>query len=170
MAKLQATLRALAPTFPALDELGARLNEILHRDGLDNRYATLFYLEIAPGAGGVRYLNAGHNRPYLVRAATVEPVSSSSLPLGLLPRSEFAENRIEMEPGDLLVVYSDGLTEARDENEREFGTERLEALLPGLRGLAPERAGERILGAFHRFVGSAPRHDDLSLLLVEREG
>ncbi len=168
MAKLQATLRALAPGSPRLDDLGTRLNEILYRDGLENRYATLFYLEIVPGSGTVRYLNAGHNPPYLLRAVTTEALRSSSLALGMLPEVSFAEGRVEMGPGDLLVVYSDGLTEARDPADREFGVERLEALLPRLRDLAPEQAGARMLDEFHRFVAGARRHDDLSLLLVRR--
>jgi hypothetical protein len=168
MAKLQATLRALAPGCSRLDELGRQLNLILNRDGLDNRYATLFYLEITSDSGVVRYMNAGHNRPYVVRRAHVETVPSSSFPLGMLPEADYAEDRVELAPGDLLFVYSDGLTEARDVADEEFGVTRLEALLPLLRGLTPERASERVLAEFHRFVGNARRHDDLSLLILER--
>jgi phosphoserine phosphatase RsbU/P len=169
MAKLQATLRAVAPEKPRLEELGARLNEILCRDGLDNRYATLLYLELTPGSGGLRWLNAGHNPPYLVRAGDgVESLRSASLPLGMLPDVGYSEARVELGPGDLLVVYSDGLTEARDGTGEELGVRRLEAALPTLRGLPPEAAGKRLLDAYSAFVGEEPRHDDLSLLLVRR--
>jgi len=169
MAKLQATLRALAPSCPRLADLGSQINGILHRDGLENRYATLFYLELTPGVGSVRYLNAGHNPPYVIRGATLQTVPSSSLPLGMLPGTTFVEGRVEMNPGDLLVVYSDGLTEARNASGDEFGTERLEALLRQLGVDSPERSGERILAEFRRFVGNERTHDDLSLLLVRRE-
>jgi len=168
MAKLQATLRALAPTCPRLEDLGSRLNSILHRDGLDNRYATLFYLELTPGRGSLRYLNAGHNPPYLLRSGSTQTLPSSSLPLGMLPDSIFAEGHVEMEPGDLLVVYSDGLTEARNAAGSEMGVARLEALFPVLRDLAPERAGERLLEEFRGYVGNERTHDDLSLLLIRR--
>lgn len=168
MAKLQATLRALAPSYPRLDELGSRLNAILHRDGLENRYATLFYLELSPHRGSIRYLNAGHNPPYLLRSGSLEILPSSSLPLGMLLDTGFAEGRVEMDPGDLLVVYSDGLTEARDASGHELGAKRVEALLPRLRDLPLDRAGETLLGEFRRFVGSERAHDDLSLLLIHR--
>ena len=82
MAKLQATLRAAAPDAPSLAALGERLNAILLRDGLANRYATLFYFEIAPGSGHVRSLNAGHNPPLALRVSGIESLRAASPPLG----------------------------------------------------------------------------------------
>ncbi len=170
MAKLQATLRALAPECRDLGDLGTRLNVILNRDGLENRYATLFYTELQPGSGVVRFLNAGHNPPFLLRVGGVEIVPGASRPLGMLPEAGCAEGRIELGPGDLLAVYSDGLSEARDEEGLEFGEERLREILIGARGLAVETVGERILEQARGFVGDKPSYDDLSLLLIRRDG
>jgi phosphoserine phosphatase RsbU/P len=169
MAKLQATLRAVVSGVATLGELGARLNLILHRDGLDNRYATLFYVEAAPDSGRLRYLNAGHNPPFLVRAGNVTRLEPTSIPLGMLPDSSYAEGRLDLEPGDLLVIYSDGLTEARRTDEEEFGEDRLRALLPGLARLSVPDAGRAILKAVDDFIVGERPHDDLSLVLIRRQ-
>jgi len=166
MAKVQATLRSLAPECRTLSDLGGRLNAILCRDGLENRFATLFYLEIVPGSPRMRYLNAGHNPPFLLRARALETLEPSGRPLGMLPGVTYVEGSLDLEPGDLLVVYSDGLVEARNAAEEDFGVERLRRLLPELRGLTVEAAGGRLLAEVDRFVGEERLHDDLSLVTV----
>src|SRR5437899_1587298 len=137
-AKLQATLRALVPGCPSLSELGGQMNEVVHKDGIDNRFVTLFYLELRAGSGRLRYLNAGHNPPFVVRDGTTEGLPASAIPLGMMAGTAYSEGELTLEPGDLLVVYSDGLTEARNSQDEEFGAERLQRLLPRLRGLTAE--------------------------------
>jgi sigma-B regulation protein RsbU (phosphoserine phosphatase) len=88
--------------------------------------------------------------------------------LGALPDSVYAEQRIEIEPGELLLIYSDGLTEARNEGGEFFGEERLLALLPGLRTLSVADAGSRLLAEVESFVGEERYSDDLSLALLKR--
>src|SRR2546427_4950057 len=109
-AKLQATLRALVPGCPSLSELGAQMNDILHRDGIDNRFVTLFYLEMRPGSGALRFVNAGHNPPFVLRAQATESLMASAIPLGMMGGTTYLEGDLKLEPGDLLVAYSDGLT------------------------------------------------------------
>jgi sigma-B regulation protein RsbU (phosphoserine phosphatase) len=167
-AKLQATLRALRPDSVSLEALGARLNAVLHRDGLDNRFATLFYFEIRSGAGTVRFLNAGHNPPFILRAGGVESLPASSRPLGMFPEERPVEGRTEVAAGEMLLVYSDGLTEARNAADEEFGSERLTALLPRLRGLEPAAAGARVLQEVNTFLGGERPHDDLSVIVALR--
>jgi sigma-B regulation protein RsbU (phosphoserine phosphatase) len=171
MAKLQASLRATAPGCLSLAEMGARLNQILCRNGLDNRFATLFYAELpAGGIGPVRCLNAGHNPPLLVRSGAVETIDPQAVPLGMFPDSRYAEGRVELSPGDLLVIYSDGLVEACDSTGTEFGLERLRRLVPSLRGLPVGEAGRSLLLTIDQFLGRERPHDDLSIILVRREG
>jgi sigma-B regulation protein RsbU (phosphoserine phosphatase) len=167
-AKLQATLRTLIPLSVTLDELGGRANDIFHRDGLDNRYATLFYAELDHDSGHVRYLNAGHNPPILLGSKGSERLSASSYPLGMLSSAVYREESLELAPGDLLLAYSDGLTEARNLAGEEFGMERLEALLPTLRGLPPPEVGARLLEEVDRFLGEARLEDDLSVVAISR--
>lgn len=168
-AKLQASLRALLPGLGSLASLGNQLNTILHRDGLDNRFATLVYFEITPGHGRVRLLNAGHNPPFVLKTDRIESLDAASLPLGMMPAAACVEGSVTLEPGEMLVAYSDGLTEARNAQDEEFGEDRLKSVLPDLRGLSPERAGLRILGTVNAFLGAERPHDDLSLIVLLRE-
>jgi hypothetical protein len=169
-AKLQASLRAIGPESPSLDELGSRMNGILNQDGLDNRYATLFYAEISPGSGHIRYLNAGHNPPFVLRInGRVEDLPASSFPLGMLPSVNYEEGVLDMEPGELLLIYSDGLSEATDQDGKEFGPQRIRNLMPDLNHETVQRAGDLLLADVHRFLGKERPHDDLSLVLVRRE-
>jgi hypothetical protein len=168
-AKLQATLRALVPDATSLDELAGRANTIFYRDGLDNRYATLFYTELEHHSGSLRYLNAGHNPAFLIRGDQIETLGASSYPLGMLPGAEYKECGLSLEPGDVVLAYSDGLTEASNLRGEEFGVERVRALLPELKKLSPEEFGGRILEEVDRFLGEARPGDDLSLVIILRQ-
>jgi sigma-B regulation protein RsbU (phosphoserine phosphatase) len=169
-AKLQATLRALVPGCPSLSDLGAQVNEILHKDGIDNRFVTLFYLELRPGSGRLRYLNAGHNPPFVLREKTTESLQASAIPLGMMAGTTYTEGELTLEPGNLLVVYSDGLTEARNSRDEEFGADRLQAMLPRLRGLSAEESVRLIIDEVNVFLGRERAHDDLSLVVLARAG
>jgi hypothetical protein len=167
-AKLQATLRALVPGSASLSDLGDRVNTILHRDGIDNRFVTLFYCEIRPGDGRIRYLNAGHNPPLVVRRDRIDTLAADSIPLGMLPEAGCREAVVDLEPGDMLIAYSDGLTEARNARDEEFGAERLRAAAPGLRGLGAAEAAARIGAGVASFLQGERPHDDLSLVVLAR--
>src|SRR5262245_3919810 len=169
-AKLQATLRALVPGRPALSDLGTEMNEIVHRDGIDNRFVTMFYFELQAGNGSLRYLNAGHNPPLVQRAGSTESLMASAIPLGMLTGTTYTEGKVKLDPGDMLVVYSDGLTEARNARDEEFGSERLQALLPRLRGLSAEQSVRVIIDEVNAFLGKERPHDDLSLVVLVRPG
>jgi hypothetical protein len=165
-AKLQATLSALVPESASLEDLGSQVNSILFRDGLDNRFATLFYVEIEYHSGQARYLNAGHNPAFVIRDTGIERLGASSLPLGMMPKSQYEECALTLQPGEMLLVYSDGLTEAENQQGDEFGMQRLEALLPELRMLNPDDAGARLIREVDRFLGETRARDDLSIVIV----
>jgi phosphoserine phosphatase RsbU/P len=169
MAKLQATLRALAPETGELGALGSRLGAILHRDGLDNRYATLFHARLAADRGTIRYLNAGHNPAYAIRGGSLEPLPASATPLGMLPDTDYAEGRVELAPGEMLVVYSDGLVEATTLAGEEFGEARLQEILSGFSAGTPADLGQTVLAEAERFTQGEPPRDDLSLMILRRE-
>lgn len=168
MAKLQSTLRALAPGAESLSSLAEQTNAILHRDGLPGRFATLVFLLPSPETGGVRLVNAGHLPPVILRRDGQETLAPTSLPLGAFPRSRYTEQEAHLQPGDLLVVYSDGLTDARNEQGRFFGDEILPALLPSLAGCGAEEAAGKILASVESFCGSEKPFDDLSLVVLRR--
>jgi sigma-B regulation protein RsbU (phosphoserine phosphatase) len=168
-AKLQATLRALLPITASLEDLAFQVNRILHRDGLDNRYATLFVAELSHHSGLVQYLNAGHNPPIVVRATGPSTLDASAQPLGMLEGVSYREAALELEPGDAVIAYSDGLTEAANAAGEEFGPARLRSLLGDVRGLPPAVVGQRILTAVDAFLGEVRVADDLSLAVIVRE-
>jgi hypothetical protein len=167
-AKLQATLRALGPDSPSLDELGSRVNNILHVDSLANRFATMFYTELSPDSGHIRYLNAGHNPPFLIHGGALEELTASSYPLGMLSEATYTEGMVDMEPGDLLVAYSDGLSEATNEAGQEFGVDRLREMLPDLQSVPLEQAGRIVLKAVEQYLAGERPQDDLSVVLVRK--
>ena len=169
-AKLQATLRALAPQAKDLESLGAGLNGVLERAGLDNRYATLFYLEIAPRDPEVRYLNAGHNPALVVKPSGILPLTASSLPLGMLPGTAYAQGTVAFAAGDALVLYSDGITEATNAAGSEYGLARLESVVGEGRALSAEALARTILADVARFLDGERPHDDQSILVLRRTG
>ncbi|NIW38233.1 MAG: SpoIIE family protein phosphatase, partial [Gemmatimonadetes bacterium] len=134
-AKLQATIRALVPDAVSLEDLGTRVNTIFYRDGLDNRYATLFYAELEYHSDPMRYLNAGHNPAFVIRTDGVNELRASSFPVGMMEEVSYEEGSVELETGDMLLAYSDGLTEATNLQGEEYGVERVRELLPQLRAL-----------------------------------
>jgi hypothetical protein len=169
-AKLQATLRALAPAAENLEALGASLNGVLERSGLDNRYATLFYAELAAGSSEVRYLNAGHNPALLVRGDAIEPLAASSLPLGMLPGISYTQGVATLGHGDVLVLYSDGITEAMNADDEEFGLARLTGAVRETSHLSAEDTVRHIIESAGRFVDGEKPHDDQSILVLRRTG
>jgi serine phosphatase RsbU (regulator of sigma subunit) len=164
--KLQATLRALAPQFESLSDLGVGINRILHRDGLPTRFASLVYLLLTANSGRVRVLNAGHMPPLVVRGDAIASMERGSVVLGIMPDATFPEHVIELNAGDTLIVYSDGVTEAMNGSDDFFGDDRLHEVIRATMGLAPDVIGARILAALKAFIGDAVRSDDVSLMVL----
>lgn len=168
MAKVQATLRALATDVPTLAELAARTNAILCRDGLPNRFATLVYLDVRDGDGTVRLVNAGHMPPVRIGDAGFHDLPRGDMALGMMPGAAFVERTEELAHGDMLLVYSDGLTEAMNAAGEFYDDSRLRLLLPGLHALTARDAGQRVLASVDAFIGETRPYDDLSLVVLKR--
>lgn len=166
--KLQATLRALAPNFERLGDLGGALNRILHRDGLPSRFASLAYLELTAGSGRVRVLNAGHMPPLVLRGGEITAMERGSMVLGLIPEARFGEQMLDVGVGDTVVIYSDGVSEAMNEAQDFFGDERLTAAIQRAAEAPVDRVGQTVLDAVADFVGEAVRSDDISLIVARR--
>ena len=168
MAKMQATLRALAPNFRSLAELGAQVNEILCRDGLPNRFTSLVYLELEADSNSIRFLNAGHMPPILIRANKSEELPKGMPALGLDPKSSYNEQQINLNQNDVLIIYSDGITEAHNEQGEFFGEQRFFNLVEEFSGLSVDKIGKQILNKVKNFIGEARHHDDVSLVILKR--
>ncbi len=150
-------------------EILNRVNKLLCQRTSANRFVTLaLFLLNAQGKG--EFLSAGHNVVYLFRAASreVEELFSSGLPLGMFPFASYQSCALELYPGDILVIYSDGLTDAQNRAEEEFGEERLRNLirLEGSAGAAALK--KNLLVGIDEFTAGANQVDDITFLLVER--
>ncbi len=171
MAKLQATFRAYigeGVERGGLAGVGAKVNGLLCRDGLANRFATLLVLHLGNDGGTVRLLNAGHMPPIRFSAGEVHRLPPVAPLMGVLPAAAYVEQEMELGEGDLLVAYSDGLTEAMNGRDEFFGEERLMQLLPELADLTAREAGRAILKAVDAFIGEERPSDDLSLVILKR--
>jgi serine phosphatase RsbU (regulator of sigma subunit) len=171
MAKLQATLRALAGAERPLEDLGAQVNRIIHRDGLPASFSTLVYLVLDRTSPRIALLNAGHMPPLVVRRdGRLEELPRGGPALGLRAEATYPVHGVTLDEWETMVVFSDGVTEAMNRSAEFFGDDRLRTLVAASGRLGAQRLGERILADVEAFVGDAPVHDDISLLIVRRLG
>lgn len=171
MAKLQATIRALCTETTPLADLGAQTNRIFRRDGISNSFATLAVLDVggADDAGGaVRLLNAGHTPPIVVRGGVPRPLAKGGPALGLLADAGYAVTEEVLQPGDVLLVYSDGINEARNAQGECFGNGRVAALTSARAASGAAALGKALLDAVQDFIGEARPDDDQTLLVLRR--
>lgn len=168
MAKLQATIRAIAPDYSSLAELARKINLIFGRDGLPNRFASLIYLEVKAGENTIHLINAGHLPPLLVKNGRIEEMQKGGPALGLMKNVAYAEQKTSMAPGSFLLIYSDGLTEARNEAGTFYDLQQTEKILSSAGHLSAAKIGEKIVTEVDRFIGDAQRYDDLSLMVLKR--
>jgi hypothetical protein len=168
MVKLQATLRALVPTYEGLGELGGAVNHILQRDGLPNRFATLVYIVLTEGTGELRMLNAGHLPPIIVRNGILDRLSPGSMALGLIAGATFEEQALLLAEGDTLIAFSHGVSEATDAEGRYFGDEHLGGIIEETAGQTASAIGQHLLESVHHFMGESRSHDDVSLMVLRR--
>lgn len=167
-AKLQATLRALVTECGSLARLGECVNQIMYRDGVRGRFATLVWLGLNTADGVVRVLNAGHMPPLVVSPTGVEPLPRGSMALGMVPAADFTEQAVRLDPGDVIVAYSDGVTEMMNAGREFFGEQRLRDLLTAQRGRDATVIGQTLVEAVSVFAAGTPAHDDVSLVVARR--
>jgi sigma-B regulation protein RsbU (phosphoserine phosphatase) len=173
MAHLHATVRAQVETGRSLPDVMGRLNRSIHQNVRGLRFITLFVAKMDTERGTVTYVNGGHNPPFLVRASgEVEPLTEGGLLLGMFPEAVYEEGAVVLGPGDLLVAYSDGVTEARaparpgEEAGEDLGEERLIELLRSSRALGPEALVERLIARVREFSQVAQQADDVTVAVI----
>jgi sigma-B regulation protein RsbU (phosphoserine phosphatase) len=166
MASLQASLRTLSPRGEDLRERLRAVNRLLVESTEASRYATLFLAEYEDASGRMRFVNCGHNPPLLLRAGgTVERLQPTAMVIGLVEPWGCDVGEVVLHPGDLLVAYSDGISEATDEDDNEFGDERLLETVAAFRaGPLPELL-DVAFDAVRRF-GNGEQADDQTLLVA----
>src|SRR6267142_6607506 len=169
MSSLHAAIQAQTGSHDTIVETISAVNRYLVESIPANRFVTLFYAELDPKSGALAFLNAGHNPPLIIHAGgTMEQLAAGGLPLGIMPDADYREGRTQLRFGDVLVVYSDGVSEAVNPNGEEFGPTRLYEVVA--RNLDASAGGirDRIESALTKFCQGTPAADDITLVIVKR--
>ncbi|MBM3792223.1 MAG: PP2C family protein-serine/threonine phosphatase [Acidobacteria bacterium] len=165
MSNLQALLRVIASQGHTPEVVCRQLNHHLHLVTDAARYATLFYAEWHPERRRLVYVNAGHNPPLLLKRSSCRRLHVGGVPLGVMGDADFSTGEELLEPHDLLVFYSDGITEAGLGNGREFSVERLERIVTAARNQPLPEVQSRVLGEVREWT-KMELEDDLTLVLA----
>ena len=170
MSNMQATLRALLGRTASLRVLAAHASDLLFAATSPEKYVTAALVQLAPGTGAITFVGAGHLDNVILRAGgELVRLTSTGAPLGLLGAGLLYDDTIHaLEPGDYLVLFSDGVTDARDEADEEFGEERLFEILRASVGASGTTLINRVFTAIDAFAGGAPQFDDITMLVARR--
>lgn len=168
-AHLQAIFRSLAALDLPVSDAMNRANHLFSQSTMANSYATLVFGRARP-SGAIDIANAGHPPPMLVRRDGVVELAATGVPLGMFTSSRFEEQRIELAPEDRLLLYTDGLTEAFNEREQEYGSDAVRAHVAQSWGRSAEDTVRASVRDLERFRNGTPRHDDLTVVAARRTG
>jgi serine phosphatase RsbU (regulator of sigma subunit) len=171
MATFQASLKTLSTAQVALPELVANMNKYAcsnSQGGL--RFTTAFLAEYDAARRIFTYINAGHNNPILRRSnGLIERLDVGGLPIGIQADAKYESASTALEPGDWLIIFTDGLVEAVNARDEDFDEPRLLSVLEAGPCATPKELLDRLMGSLDLFVGSTPQHDDVTCLLVKAE-
>jgi predicted permease len=177
MSVVQASLRIISSEGDVgPPRLAARMNEFVYRSTPGNKYATFFYGQLDPQRRQLRYVNAGHNAPYLLRAGErstggaspqIEQLTVGGPVVGMFPEMEYEEATVELCPGDVLLAFTDGVPEAHDPEGEEFGEDRLEQVLRQTAHLPASDISARLSGEMKDWIRDAEQYDDLTFIVMK---
>ncbi len=153
------------------DECMKTVNDILCDESVGSMFVTVFHGIYDIQTGQVEFTNAGHNPPYIMKAnGSVQPLPmSKDIIAGFLDDFQFTENTLQLEPGDTLLMFTDGVTEAIDPEENEYGVERLQQLLGQLVASDCQKIIDTVKADVKAFAGEAEQSDDITLLALKRK-
>ncbi len=168
MGVLHGAIRSMHSKFSAADqEQGSEwLNHFLCEKTARERFVSLFWANFTPETGELRYVNAGHLPPLLVHPTSVEKLDCGGPVLGVLPNATFTSGSIQVSAGDILIVFSDGVAEAANHDDQEFGETRIAKLAQEHLEESPQQICDQILSGVKMFMGNLKPHDDQTLMVV----
>ena len=169
MTSFQASLRALSELDLPPGDTISRLNRLLCRALPDNRFVTFFYAVLDPSTRKLQFVNAGHNPPSVIRAnGKRESLGQNGPPLGMFEESTYSMGELELGPGELLVCYSDGISEAENLKGEEFSEERLTTLVENRRTLPPVEIVQHVNSVLNDHCRGTSQQDDITLVVLKR--
>jgi phosphoserine phosphatase RsbU/P len=171
MATFQASLKTLSTAQVALPDLASNMNRYActnSQGGL--RFTTAFLAEYDPIRRTLDYINAGHNNPILRRASgQIERLDVGGLPIGIQPEVKYDSATVSLAPDDWLIIFTDGLVEAENARQEEYGELRLLSAIEAGKSIEPGELLKRLMTELDRFVGNTPQHDDVTCMLLKAE-
>jgi sigma-B regulation protein RsbU (phosphoserine phosphatase) len=169
MANVQATLRGQTLTSTTAAVCVQRANKLLHQSTSSDKFVTLFYSRLDTTNHTLTYCNAGHDNPFhFSGSGAPERLGTGGLVLSIMEDFPYSEETVPLAPGDVIVVYSDGITEAVNPAAMQFGDARIESIVSGCRSLDAAGIIESIIGAVRTHAGTAPQADDMTIVVIKR--
>jgi sigma-B regulation protein RsbU (phosphoserine phosphatase) len=169
MAGLQASFRIFCKNDPPPAILVAELNTALKENLPQSKFVTLFLGRLDTNTGTIEYANAGHAPPLWIRKSGVEELAETDLVLGVVTRADFFNRRLRLDPGDSLVLFTDGVSEAENGEGQELSPMQFANLLSKQHGARAEEVTQALEEAVLHHVGDAPLADDVTLVVVSRD-
>lgn len=168
MSNLQATLRNQALTTPSIRECISNANDLLYLNTESNKFVTLFYGVLDPNSKKFAYVNAGHNFPFLMnKDGAFKTLETGGVVLGMLPNCPYDKDELQLNPGDILLIYSDGVTEAENQMEQLFGEEQLQMCIRENQDRNAEQILANINQAIKAFSGPKDQDDDITMIVIK---
>jgi sigma-B regulation protein RsbU (phosphoserine phosphatase) len=169
MANLQASIRVGIEISENLSNFVKRINNHVYNHTSSAEFITFFMGIWVPGENALYYVNAGHNPPILLdKENKVKRLEATGLVLGVMDNQEYKVEKVFIDPGSLLLIYTDGIEEAINQNNELFGTQRIIDLLKTHRNSQPQRIAEELNKAVVQFSGNSPICDDITMIIVKR--
>lgn len=170
MSSLHAAIHAQVAAKSTLEETVTSVNRYLANNTPANRFVTLFIAELDLTDGTLRYINAGHNPPLIGHTdGRVEQLESGGFPLGIMPMAEYEVGNTTLQIGEAIVIYSDGVSEANNLKDEEFGIERLTEVVRKNLSASASALRDKVESALSAFTQTAPANDDITLVIVKRK-
>lgn len=170
MASTRSSVRAKASASLAPEESLTQANALICADAARGMFVTVFYAEIEPDGKALTYVNCGHNPPYWYSSTrrSISELMPTGAVLGINKSMQCKQEQVELDRGDFVLLYTDGITEAFNEAEQEFGEDRVKAVLMQHADRSPQEIMTELLKSVDAFVGAAPQSDDRTIVLVKR--
>jgi serine phosphatase RsbU (regulator of sigma subunit) len=173
MALASTLIRTYAPQYPTLPSFALNaVNRRILTDTRGNMFVTVFYGVLEPDTGRLRYVNAGHNPPYMVSVQKGKPVDKlrrTGMALGVLEDAVWQQKMVKFVPGDTLLLYTDGVTEAQNREGNFFGEQRLLEITRSKTGCKAQELQNAVMHELRRYIGDTPNQDDITLVVISRD-
>jgi sigma-B regulation protein RsbU (phosphoserine phosphatase) len=169
MANVQATIRGISLVAMSPKDCIQRSNKLLSQSISPEKFVTLFYSVLDIDNHQLIFTNAGQDNPFLLhKTKEHQRLKSGGPPLGIIPNFNFEQETVQINPGDLLIIYSDGITDAMNKDQVLFGEERFKQVIETNKNVASKELMDRIHDAIYNFIGTTPQMDDITLVIVKR--